>query len=123
MTHPNLFILVQIMRGGFIERYDTIAFQGGLVFPIHIEVTETDSSLVFGTFLGYGTFKSLDGGVTWPDEETIREENVPDSLKLNLSLVALSPYDDSLMFGVSTSFQRSSDAGKTTEIIIRPVSN
>ncbi len=102
---------------GFITRYDSASFMGGLTFPEHLEVVGTDSSLVYATFAGYGTFKSLDGGITWPVDETIREDNVPDSVKLDFPLISMSPYDDSLMFGVSTTFQRSTDAGTTNEVI------
>lgn len=102
---------------GFITRYDSLGFLGFLVFPKNVEITESDSSLIYGTFAGYGTFKSLDGGITWPDDEKIRDEKVPDSLKLNFPLVSLSPYDDSLMFGAGTSFVRSTDAGLTYDVL------
>jgi|AntRauTorcE11897_2_1112592.scaffolds.fasta_scaffold05908_1 hypothetical protein len=101
---------------GYIQRYDTLAFEGFLTFPEHLVVSGDDSSMVYVSFNSQRV-KSFDGGISWPTPEQIQDENIPDSLKLNFPLTSLSPYDDSLMFGASISFYRSSDAGLSNEEI------
>lgn len=101
---------------GYIQRYDTLAFEGFLAFPEHLAVSGDDTSMVYVSFNSQRV-KSFDGGISWPSPREIQDETIPDSLKLNFPLTSLSPYNDSLMFGVFSCFQRSTDAGKTTEVI------
>jgi len=101
---------------GYIQRYDTLAFEGFLTFPEHLTVSGDDTSMVYTSFNSQRV-KSSDGGITWPSPRQIQEETIPDTSKLNFPLTSLSPYNDSLMFGGSVSFFRSSDAGLTNEKI------
>lgn len=117
---PNKYIFIgnYDFEAGYIFRHDTLAYdQSFLLFPERLFVTGNDTSLVYVSFAGYGTYKSFDGGVTWPDEKEIREDSVPDSLELDFPLISLSPYNDSLIFGSSTYFFQSSDAGFTYDTV------
>jgi hypothetical protein len=117
---PNKYIFIgnYDFEVGYIFRHDTLAYdQSFLLFPERLFVTGGDTSLVHVSFAGYGTYKSFDGGVTWPGEKEIREDSVPDSLELDFPLVSLSPYNDSLIFGSSTYFFQSSDAGFTYDTV------
>ena len=117
---PDKYIFIgnYDFEAGYIFRHDTLAYdQSFLLFPERLFVTGDDTSVVYVSFAGYGIYKSFDGGVTWPDEREIRNENVPDSLILDFPLVSVSPYNDSLMFGASTYFSQSSDAGLSYDTV------
>lgn len=108
---------------GFITRFDTLAFNGFLIFPSRLSVSGSDTSIVYANF-GNVRVKSFDGGISWPEDEEFHEETIPDSLILDFPLISLSPYDDHLMFGIrfrfgadDNAFLRSTDAGITTEVL------
>lgn len=108
---------------GYIERYNTLAFEGFLTFPSRLFVSGTDTSIVYAN-IDNQRIKSFDGGKTWPEDEEFFEETIPDSLILHFPLISLSPYDDHLMFGRKffhsdgeNAFLRSIDKGETSELI------
>lgn len=107
----------------YIEREDSVDIFGGLfnvIENLNLEANK-DSGLVY--IKAYGeTIIGRDGGKNWP---IVNEENgfeVPDTSKIDFPLRSLSPYNDSLMFGLdlffesdSNAFYKSSDKGITLE--------
>ncbi|MDP4190717.1 MAG: T9SS type A sorting domain-containing protein [Bacteroidota bacterium] len=88
-----------------LERYDRPLLARGLGGVMNVEISKQNDSLLFYSTNSY-LFKSTDGGDNWSITSN------------NFRLLSLSPFNDSLIFGLSNRgyLLRSSDGGKTTDI-------
>lgn len=107
-----------------ISRSDSIDIMGGpFVFMDHLIVEGTDSGRVY-IEVNEQIIIGQNGGRDWPVISEKNEFTPPDSTVLDFPLISLSPFNDSLMFGIKlyhshreNAFLRSIDQGKTHEII------
>tara|TARA_R110002124_G_scaffold277449_5_gene448885 strand:- start:3803 stop:5185 length:1383 start_codon:yes stop_codon:yes gene_type:complete len=124
---PNNFINVTIYCDNECSEYiqipDSSDIFGGLFVTIDNLNVETgkDSGLVYVKAYGE-TVIGRNGGKDWPDANENNGFEIPDRSKVNFPLRSLSPYNDSLMFGLdsffevdSNAFYRSIDQGLTLE--------
>lgn len=105
-----------------ISRPDSADMMGGLFVTMdHLNVEGSDSGRVYVEMDGEAII-GFNGGREFPKIDAENYEEMPDSLKLGFPLISLSPYNDSLMFGIdidsdSIGFYRSLDKGKTSEFL------
>ena len=107
-----------------VGRNDSTEGMGGLFVTMdNLNVVGTDSGRVYVEAFGE-TIIGRNGGRDWPDVDAETFEEIPDSSKLVFPLTSLSPYNDSLMFGIRYSFGaddngffRSQDKGNTSEFV------
>jgi len=125
---PQNYVYVISYSDGEFSQYtgrpDSVDLFGGLFVSIdNLNVEGTDTGRVYIEAFGE-TIIGKNGGRDWPE---VNEENgfeIPDSSILHFPLVSLSPYNDSLMFGIhfrfgasDNRFVRSIDRGNSEEII------
>jgi len=107
----------------FIEITDSVDVFGGLFVnmnDLNVE-SSTDSGFVYVRAYGE-TVIGRNGGRDWPDVNGSNDFEVPDSSTIDFPLKSISPYNNSLMFGLdsffevdSNAFYRSIDKGLTLE--------
>lgn len=111
---------------GYIEKNDSLVFEGFLSFVSDIFLSKQDQEIVYGVFDSNSsiTIISRDGGVSWPSQYDIVDGIIPDSLKLDFQMVSISPFDSSLMFGFKHNvFVRTEDKGETIEELEKNFTN
>lgn len=109
----------------YVIRYDRADGIGSFFITItdlNLEAN-TDSGLIYVN-ISEETIIGRNGGKDWPDFNEDNNFEVSDSSKLNFPLTSLSPYNDSLMFGIefqfgsdNNAFYRSVNAGLSKEFI------
>tara|TARA_R110002096_G_scaffold87831_2_gene201430 strand:- start:1367 stop:2707 length:1341 start_codon:yes stop_codon:yes gene_type:complete len=108
----------------FASRNDGSKSIGGIWSGINkLNVEGTDSGRVYVEMYGE-TVIGLNGGRRFPKSNTVYPPEFPDSSKLGFSLISVSPYNDSLLFGRKyfgsrdgNPFLRSLDKGENLEFI------
>ncbi|SMO58684.1 Por secretion system C-terminal sorting domain-containing protein [Gracilimonas mengyeensis] len=108
----------------FISRSDSTEIAGGFYVTMdHLTVEGTNNGRVYVEVNG-GMVIGRNGGRDWPKIDIDSFDEIPDSSRLAFPLRSLSPYDDSLMFGIdytfgsdNNGFYRSIDQGITKEFI------
>lgn len=116
--NPNKHIYIEgYNQSVYVNRSDTEDGVGGFLAPFdELYVEGPDSGRVY-VELGDQIMIGRNGGRDWPDYDPENPENIPDSSILDFPLQSLSPYNDSLMFGGNGALVRSTDRGKTSELI------
>jgi len=107
-----------------LSRPDSSDIIGGLFFTMdNLNVEGPDSGRVY-VAMNAEVIIGENGGRDWPVAGAETFEQIPDSAKLGFPLTSLSPYDDSLMFGIrytfgadDNGFLRSYDKGNTSEFV------
>jgi hypothetical protein len=122
--HIGLFEFCDMDCGESITRYDFYGWGGTFQEFDYLLPAGDENSRVYVRHNQSTTVISYDGGKTWPDFFEINSGSFPDSLILDFPLIALSPYDPDLMFGMDPDAEsvllRSTDAGQSRESVEAP---
>ncbi|TVQ08086.1 MAG: T9SS C-terminal target domain-containing protein [Balneolaceae bacterium] len=120
----GLFEYCDIDCGESIARFDSHESGGTFQEFDHLLIAGDENSRVYVRHNNSTTLMSYDGGITWPDFFEINSGSVPDSVILDFPLIALSPFDPDLMFGMDPNAEsvllRSTDAGVSGEPVEAP---
>jgi len=120
----SLFEFCDIDCSEGIARFDFHGSGGTFQEFDHLLITGDENSRVYVRHNQSNTIISYDGGITWPDFFEINSGSVPDSVILDFPLIALSPFDPDLMFGMDPNavsvLLRSTDAGQSGEPVEAP---
>lgn len=96
---------------------DTAVWSATFEVPRHLSLLRDHPRTVYSSFATAPlTMISRDAGRTWPAMGAIRAGTVADSLLLPFAVFAVSPWSDSVLFGVDSleAIVRSTDGGQTT---------